>query len=192
MARSLWLQLLALGFVTGSQASSLVKRQFQTDAVCDTSFSWAQNHLQQSPCLVAAYLNGACGTNTYLVRKLTDNNRYDPPLGANATPCSCSWASYNLLSACTACQGRPQSIPTWSGWILGCNDFLEDEMIAIFLKTLLWRLGQPFLPGRQLIHMNGRIHNSMSTWRGRWPKKEISYQNPPMANRRQWAPLLGA
>ncbi|KDQ30172.1 hypothetical protein PLEOSDRAFT_1088286 [Pleurotus ostreatus PC15] len=127
MARFLWLQLLALGFVTGSQASSLVKRQFQTDAVCDSSFSWAQNHLQQSPCLVAAYVNGACGSNSYTVRKLNNSSHYDPPQGSKANPCSCSWASYNLLSACTACQGQPESILTWGAWTFGCNGLLEND-----------------------------------------------------------------
>jgi len=33
---------------------------FQSNATCLSSFDWAINSLNQSPCLVAAYLQGAC------------------------------------------------------------------------------------------------------------------------------------
>ncbi|KAJ8503267.1 hypothetical protein ONZ45_g11013 [Pleurotus djamor] len=113
--------------VVGITPRALEKRQFQTDAVCDTSFGWASNSRQQTPCIVAAYVNGACGTNTYRVTKLLDGNRYNAPNATTANPCSCSWASYNLLSACTACQGMEQSIPTWDAWIFQCSDFLSSS-----------------------------------------------------------------
>ncbi len=59
-----------LSFVVGGAAGAatswrdMEKRQFQTDAVCDTSYVWASNSKQQTPCIVAAYVNGACGTNS--------------------------------------------------------------------------------------------------------------------------------
>lgn len=59
-----------LSFVAGGAAGAatswrdMEKRQFQTDAVCDTSYVWASNSKQQTPCIVAAYVNGACGTNS--------------------------------------------------------------------------------------------------------------------------------
>ncbi|KAG5220610.1 hypothetical protein IMY05_C4556000300 [Salix suchowensis] len=111
-----------LSFVVGGAVGvatswrDMEKRQFQTDAVCDTSYVWASNSKQQTPCIVAAYVNGACGTIpassaykflAYKVTKLIDGNRYNAPNATNANPCSCSWASYNLLSACTACQTWP-------------------------------------------------------------------------------------
>ncbi|KIO25774.1 hypothetical protein M407DRAFT_207556 [Tulasnella calospora MUT 4182] len=34
----------------------------QTEAVCQDNFGWMNNSRTQSPCLVAAYLEGACGT----------------------------------------------------------------------------------------------------------------------------------
>lgn len=34
----------------------------QTSAVCQDGFGWMSNSRAQSPCLVAAYLEGACGT----------------------------------------------------------------------------------------------------------------------------------
>ncbi|KAJ8518924.1 hypothetical protein ONZ45_g4072 [Pleurotus djamor] len=75
--------------VVGITPRALEKRQFQTDAVCDTSFGWASNSRQQTPCIVAAYVNGACGTNTYRVTKLLDGNRYNAPNATTANPCSC-------------------------------------------------------------------------------------------------------
>ena len=32
----------------------------QTSAVCSDEYSWMENHLEQSPCLVASYVLGAC------------------------------------------------------------------------------------------------------------------------------------
>ncbi|TFK23707.1 hypothetical protein FA15DRAFT_757009 [Coprinopsis marcescibilis] len=50
--------------------------------------------------------------------KATD--RYDRPAGSEANRCGCSWAAYNLISACTACQGNPQSIRLWPDFIQSC------------------------------------------------------------------------
>ncbi|KAF4584604.1 hypothetical protein EYR40_004602 [Pleurotus pulmonarius] len=122
------------------------KRQFQTDAVCDTSYVWASNSKQQTPCIVAAYVNGACGTNTYRVTKLTDGNRYNAPNATNANPCSCSWASYNLLSACTACQNMAQSIPTWDAWVYQCSSYLSNSYFPADI-TLASGTSIPFYAG---------------------------------------------
>ncbi|KAL0945580.1 hypothetical protein HGRIS_014740 [Hohenbuehelia grisea] len=130
-----------------ASASHLVKRQFQSDAVCDSSFSWAANSKQQTPCIAAAYVNGACGTNTYKVVKLLDNNRYDAPNATTANACTCSWASYNLLSACTACQNQPNSIPTWDAWIYECSNHVSDSTYFPQAITLPGGTSIPYYAG---------------------------------------------
>jgi hypothetical protein len=44
----------------------------QTGAVCADEFSWMQNHLDQSPCLVVAFVLGACNSD----RTLSDRASY--------------------------------------------------------------------------------------------------------------------
>jgi len=92
----------------------------QSEAVCAATFTWSQNSKSQSPCLVAAYVSGSCGTDTWNVPALTAGNHYDFPNATTATLCTCSWAAYNLLSACTACQGLDDSVPNWDAFIQGC------------------------------------------------------------------------
>lgn len=101
--------LVVLGSISSALAASLFPRtSAQTTVICPTSFSWANNQQLQSPCLVAAYAQGACYSNTWIVPDLQPGNSYTP----SADACSCSWAVYNLLSACAACQNA--MIPTWA------------------------------------------------------------------------------
>lgn len=51
---------LALGRFTVAMNSHLTTRSAQTTAVCDPSFSWADNSQNASPCLLAADVLGAC------------------------------------------------------------------------------------------------------------------------------------
>jgi len=93
-----------------------------TNATCLSGFSWANDAAGNSPCFVAAAVVGACLNADYNVPPLIPGNHY-----ANAQPvngCSCSWAAYNLLSACTACQGFNESILTWAGYNTNCTGSL--------------------------------------------------------------------
>ncbi|KAL0946688.1 hypothetical protein HGRIS_012875 [Hohenbuehelia grisea] len=81
-----------------------------TNAVCAASFGWASNSLNQSPCLVAAYLQSACIPN-FSVPALPSGNHYFGPPPGGVNECSCSSVVYSLISACGACQNR-----TWADW----------------------------------------------------------------------------
>ncbi|TFK71697.1 hypothetical protein BDN72DRAFT_856009 [Pluteus cervinus] len=97
-----------------------VQRRAQTAAVCSSDFVWMQNGLQQSPCLVAAFSLGACTNGNWNVPALPNGTKYDSPNATTANPCSCSWTSYNLLSACALCQNQPGGYDTWSAYVLQC------------------------------------------------------------------------
>ncbi|KAJ3552377.1 hypothetical protein NM688_g4181 [Phlebia brevispora] len=75
-----------------------------TEAVCRSTYSWMSNSLDQSPCLVAAYAQGACTTNgNWDVPAITDSTfTYAGPYVDQATLCTCSSVSFNLLSACAS------------------------------------------------------------------------------------------
>ncbi|KAB5590035.1 hypothetical protein CTheo_6530 [Ceratobasidium theobromae] len=91
----------------------------QTNVTCDGAFDWAKNSKGQSPCLVAAYLQGACYPDRHWnVTSLSPGTEYLAPSGNAATGCACSSPVYQLLSACAACQG--QSYLSWGQWTTNC------------------------------------------------------------------------
>jgi len=94
--------------------------QSQTNATCLASFGWANNSLGQSPCLVAAYLQGACDSGTFFIPALPNGTHYLGPTLENSNPCQCSTVLYSVVSACAACQG--QSYDTWSAWSTNCSN----------------------------------------------------------------------
>lgn len=49
-----------LGLVTLQAARPTSAGTIQTQAVCQEQFGWMDNALEQSPCLIAAFLLGAC------------------------------------------------------------------------------------------------------------------------------------
>ena len=84
------------------------------------------NTKNQNPCLVAAYLLGACvgggklspllhrssGSTTdfffaeYTIGPLAPNYYYIGPSSSNNNSCQCSTVAYSLMSACGDCQNR--------------------------------------------------------------------------------------
>ncbi|KAF8746893.1 hypothetical protein RHS02_00620, partial [Rhizoctonia solani] len=91
----------------------------QTNATCDKSFDWASNSKGQSPCLVAAYLQGQCNpSKQWNVSALPDGTQYLAPTNHEVTGCGCSSPVYSLMSACAACQGA--SYGTWGQWTANC------------------------------------------------------------------------
>lgn len=93
--------------------SRLQVREAQTEATCLVQFSWLVNFEQQSPCLVAANLLGACaGGGASFRREFMNTNsstaflfadydvptlanataHYDPPDTTSGTANACSWS----------------------------------------------------------------------------------------------------
>ncbi|KZV81111.1 hypothetical protein EXIGLDRAFT_392008 [Exidia glandulosa HHB12029] len=114
-------------------AVGVVEAGIQTEAHCDAAYSWMDNAKGQSPCLVAAYLLGACSADlTWDVGpiNLANDSSYAPPGTDNPAtfnPCGCSWAVYNLLQACAVCQGE-MHIRTWPSWRMACTPaFLQQD-----------------------------------------------------------------
>lgn len=101
----------------------------RTEAVCFPSYAWMNNTLGQSPCLVAAYLQAQCSSGVYNVIPIDLNSNppmvYAPPAPSlNNTVynvCACSWAVYNLLEACLACQSGGNYLHAWSSWQTNCG-----------------------------------------------------------------------
>ncbi|KDN39366.1 hypothetical protein RSAG8_08883, partial [Rhizoctonia solani AG-8 WAC10335] len=98
----------------------------QTTATCDKSFDWARNSKGQSPCLVAAYLQGQCYPNKqWNVTSLPPPAQYLAPTNQEVTGCACSSPVYSLLSACAACQGG--SYGSWGQWTANCPSGLINN-----------------------------------------------------------------
>ncbi|KAK0506670.1 hypothetical protein EDD18DRAFT_1097917 [Armillaria luteobubalina] len=111
-----------------TSSAALVSRGPQSNATCTSDYTWADNAEELSPCYVLAYVLTPCiGTDTYNVFPLDNDTHYDRP-GDNAitvTPCSCSWAAYNLFSACTACQSGSHSLWGWAAYKANCGNNLS-------------------------------------------------------------------
>ncbi|KAJ7323614.1 hypothetical protein DFH08DRAFT_787882 [Mycena albidolilacea] len=106
---------------------SLNGRSAQTQARCSTDYDWATNSQLSSPCLLTAYVWGSCFTGSWDIPQLTPNQSYTNPNSSTANLCTCSWAAYNLISACTACQGFDSAVENWAAYDQSCNGFLTDS-----------------------------------------------------------------
>lgn len=120
--------------VTAMRLESLERRAAQTNAVCSTEYAWADNGKHNSPCLVAAQALAPCNGGSWTVPALTAPNQaytnpgVTPPTNSTpspANPCSCSWTVYNLLSACSDCQGLPQAVRVWADYSHLCGSNLD-------------------------------------------------------------------
>ncbi|KAG9318849.1 hypothetical protein JVU11DRAFT_954 [Chiua virens] len=90
-----------------------------TTAVCLSSFNWMDNSKTQNPCLVAAFLQGACNGGEFTVDALPLNTHYIGPSAGESNACQCSSVTYNTISACGLCQNR--TIIGWSAWNTNCS-----------------------------------------------------------------------
>ncbi|KAG2134594.1 uncharacterized protein EDB93DRAFT_1172347 [Suillus bovinus] len=98
-----------------------VKRNDVSAATCIDGYSWMDNSQGNSPCLTAAYVGGACTGNNYVQPILINGYSYSLPNSSTANECSCSWSFYNLMMACTLCQGANDSVVfEWPRWSSGC------------------------------------------------------------------------
>ncbi|KAJ8507548.1 hypothetical protein ONZ45_g10096 [Pleurotus djamor] len=101
-----------------------VIRDESTGANCPAAFDWMQNSNGLSPCELAGYVRHACDQNTTSTSTdvaplppLQPNSSYPLPTSSNV--CTCSWAYYNLISACSACQGG--NVPAWTAYQRACG-----------------------------------------------------------------------
>ncbi|KAI0374881.1 hypothetical protein BV20DRAFT_986825 [Pilatotrama ljubarskyi] len=94
-----------------------------TNAECrnNSGTAWWFNSLGQSPCLMAAYMQGACQPDgSAMVQALPDATfNYNGPSTETTDVCMCSSIAYALFSACGFCQGS--GWPEWSQWTQYCN-----------------------------------------------------------------------
>jgi len=83
-----------------------------------SGFGWAINQNNQTPCLVAAYLESACGDATN-IPAVPAGNHYLGPTTSEANPCRCNSVTYSAISACAGCQNRTYT--DWSTWKQSCT-----------------------------------------------------------------------
>lgn len=112
---------LVVSSVFGITLVPLHVRSAQTSAVCTASYAWMQNSQQDSPCLLAAEVIGACHGGNWEVPALDSQHHYTSPNSTTADLCSCSWLAYNYLNACSTCQGFQSDIQDWSSYKLACT-----------------------------------------------------------------------
>ncbi|KAJ7120501.1 hypothetical protein C8R43DRAFT_83195 [Mycena crocata] len=130
-----------------SFAALLLQVASQTSNVtaCIPLYQWTVNSKQQTPCLVAAYLESTCQGRKSLAFRMSCSDRtisavgvnaipeqthYEGPSALNATLCSCSTVTYSLISACGACQGR--RFGNWTEWASNC----PQVEVAQFLQAI--------------------------------------------------------
>lgn len=103
-------------FLTTAALLVLVNGQ-HTEAQCTvTSLDWTFNSLGQTPCLVAAYLQGSCTGKDFNVPAIDIDEHY---INTDPDQCFCSTVTYSLLSACAICQGA--EISSWAIYTTNCT-----------------------------------------------------------------------
>ncbi|OAX34853.1 hypothetical protein K503DRAFT_785473 [Rhizopogon vinicolor AM-OR11-026] len=83
--------------------------------------SWSSNTKGQTPCQVVQQVDNACKY-TYDTISPPSSEVSFVPAGSNVTQCTCSWASYNLLSACMYCASSSPALVSWDQWTINCGD----------------------------------------------------------------------
>ncbi|KDQ06723.1 hypothetical protein BOTBODRAFT_243047 [Botryobasidium botryosum FD-172 SS1] len=111
-----------------------------SNADCFPKFSWMNNGLMQSPCLVSAYASSSCAAmGDFVIESLDDPMvPYPPPnttrpsaSSRSINACTCSSVGYQLISACGVCQGVT-NVLTWSTWHANCPDALVNVKVYPF------------------------------------------------------------
>ncbi|KAG2041610.1 hypothetical protein BDR03DRAFT_945232 [Suillus americanus] len=95
-----------------------------SNVTCLSSFGWMNNSLQQTPCVVASYLESVCWGGDFTVSALPPDTHYAAPTVAEANQCECSTVTYSLISACGACQNA--TYLNWSQWNYNCSQVFSQ------------------------------------------------------------------
>jgi len=119
------------GLFLASSALLVARVASQTSNVttCTPLYEWSINARNQTPCLVAAFLESVC-EGPVEVNTLPEATHYTAPPSADATLCRCSTVTYSLISACGGCQNR--TFISWTDWAANC----PQVEIAQFLQTI--------------------------------------------------------
>ncbi|KAJ6525642.1 hypothetical protein B0H19DRAFT_585578 [Mycena capillaripes] len=107
-----------------------VASQTSNVTTCAPLYQWSINSKNQSPCLVAAFLESVCEGRPVEVDTIPEGNHYTGPPSADATLCRCSTVTYSLISACGGCQNR--TFVNWTDWAASC----PQVEVAHFLQTV--------------------------------------------------------
>ncbi|KAH9054539.1 hypothetical protein EDB87DRAFT_1580478 [Lactarius vividus] len=85
------------------------------------------NTLGQNMCMIAAYLMSTCNGGVFTIDALQPGNSYTGPSSDldDVNPCKCNTVTYNLISACDACQGSTWK--TWSEYSFNCTTTLPPS-----------------------------------------------------------------
>ncbi|KAF9259176.1 hypothetical protein L218DRAFT_875458 [Marasmius fiardii PR-910] len=85
-----------------------IRNNVQSTAVCETDFVWTSNNQGLSPCFLLVAVSAPCIQGNSTIGPLPPGYQYEPPIKDRGTAnrCTCSWAAYNLMGACTVCQGH--------------------------------------------------------------------------------------
>ncbi|KAJ6502358.1 hypothetical protein C8R45DRAFT_617223 [Mycena sanguinolenta] len=97
---------------------------------CTPLYQWSINSLNQTPCLVAAFLESVCQGGFAEVNSIPVGTHYIGPSASDASLCQCSTVTYSLVSACGGCQNR--TFISWADWAVNCT----DVEVAQFLQTV--------------------------------------------------------
>ncbi|KAJ7046998.1 hypothetical protein C8F04DRAFT_217306 [Mycena alexandri] len=107
-----------------------VAPQTSNVTTCTPTYQWSINSKNQTPCLVAAYLESVCD-GPVEVNSIPAGTHYAGPTVTNATQlCLCSTVTYSLISACGGCQTR--TFTTWTDWSANC----PQVEVALFLQPI--------------------------------------------------------
>ncbi|KAH9005416.1 hypothetical protein EDB86DRAFT_1441566 [Lactarius hatsudake] len=93
---------------------------------CSLSWKWTFNSLGQNACTVAAYMMATCNGGAFTINALQPGYSYTGPSGIDdANLCKCNTVTYNLISACDACQSATWI--TWSEYSFNCTRTLPPS-----------------------------------------------------------------
>ncbi|KAF9475868.1 hypothetical protein BDN70DRAFT_923727 [Pholiota conissans] len=146
----LWYHVSTARLVVWFAAALSVIAQSSDVTNCSSTYEWSLNDKGQTPCLVAAYLESACGTPTQ-VNSLPVDNRYLGPTAATQNPCLCSSVTYFMVSACGGCQSRNfQNWTTWSANCIGTTVTTFPEKVPSTIDVPEWAFLNVTLTGDTL------------------------------------------
>ncbi|EJD41781.1 hypothetical protein AURDEDRAFT_115357 [Auricularia subglabra TFB-10046 SS5] len=87
---------------------------------CAADRGWLENSLDQTPCLVGAFLLQECATIEVNIPQQLPKTRYPSPGDNGFPPNPCSSVGYSIMAACSFCQS--QTLPNWTFYRTNCTD----------------------------------------------------------------------
>ncbi|KAI9459698.1 hypothetical protein BJY52DRAFT_356725 [Lactarius psammicola] len=104
-------------------ASDLVVAQVSAPSCTSSIWEWSYNSIGQDPCTIVAYLMATCYDGKFSLEPVLGPTHGYLPVSPN--PCDCSTVSFNLLSACSTCQGGTTS--SWTLYSENCTITVETS-----------------------------------------------------------------